>query len=246
MMRRLRRRPAVVWAAGLIAALLALGSLILIRVRSSTGLVHGVTAVAQSSGVGSVLLFGLIQTAVAASGVLPAGLVGMIAGGAYGVVDGFLVAASSTMAGAVLSFWMARSFLRGFAERHLARHARIANLDGLLKGEGWRMVCLLRLSPVMPFAATSYAFGLSSVGWRDYLLGTSAALPALFGYVLLGSVARQTWSVGSTGAGVVRLALLVLGAGATLILTWRIGVLARRAGFLVAAAPSVETGSREA
>jgi hypothetical protein len=42
----------------------------------------------------------------------------------------------------------------------------------------------------MPFVATSYLLGLSAISLRDYMLGTLAALPALLGYVSLGSACQ--------------------------------------------------------
>jgi uncharacterized membrane protein YdjX (TVP38/TMEM64 family) len=61
-----------------------------------------------------------------------------------------------------------------------------------LAQDGWRLVCVLRVSPVMPFAMTSYALGLTGISQRAYLLGTLAALPALLGYVTVGALAGMT------------------------------------------------------
>ena len=53
---------------------------------------------------------------------------------------------------------------------------------------------LLRISPVMPFAATSYMFGLSSIDPRGYILGTPASLPSLCGNVLIDTLADTSCS----------------------------------------------------
>ena len=110
--------------------------------------------------------------------------------------------------------------------RFLARRPRLRELDGMVARDGWRMACLLRVSPVMPFAATSYALGLSSIGLRDYVIGTLAAMPALFGYVLLGTLAGSgmaVWSSSPLGGW-----MLAFGAAATLVLTLRVGQLVAR------------------
>jgi uncharacterized membrane protein YdjX (TVP38/TMEM64 family) len=177
-----------------------------------------------------IALFGLAQILVAVSGVLPAALLGAAAGAIYGVGPGFALAAVSTLLGALLAFVAARTLLRGFAERALIGRPRLRDLDDRIAGEGWRLICLLRMSPVMPFSATSYALGLSSVSTRDYLIGTLAAMPALFGYVLLGSLTRSGVAQWSVGGGPIRLALLGLGVVATAFLTLRLGQLARKAG----------------
>ena len=107
-----------------------------------------------------------------------------------GLPLGFLLAAGGTMGGALLSFGLSRSLFRNNLARQLARRPRLARFDALLARGGWRVVCLLRLSPIMPFAATSYALGMSSVGIEAYALGTVASLPALLGYVYIGTLAR--------------------------------------------------------
>ncbi len=179
-------------------------------------------AVATVHGAGrlGVVAFALLQVFVAASGVLPASLVGLAAGALYGIPRGFALASITTLAGAWLAFRLSRSLLRPRIEGLLARRPRLAHLDaGLARGR-WRFVCLLRVSPVMPFAATSYSLGLSSVSAADYLLGTLAALPALLGYVCLGGLAHAGLA---TNAGPFRLALFAVGLAATLLLTLHVG-----------------------
>ena len=69
----------------------------------------------------------------------------------------------------------------------------------MLAQDGWRIVCLLRVSPVMPFAATSYVLGMSAVGIQAYVLGTLASLPALLGYVYIGTLAEAGLSAVDDG-----------------------------------------------
>lgn len=173
------------------------------------------------------LLFIALQVAVAASGVLPASLLGMAAGAVYGVPAGFGIASGGTLAGAWLAFRLAR-LCRGRVERMLAARPRLTRLDRRLGQEDWRFVCLLRASPVMPFAVTSYALGLTSVSPRAYMLGSLAALPALLGYVVLGSLAHAGLHAGEAGSGPWRWLLLGFGAAATLAMTVQVGRLVAR------------------
>lgn len=175
-------------------------------------------------------LFLIAQVLVAMSGLLPASLLGAAAGAIYGLGAGFALAAVSTLLGAYIAFAAARGLLRGFAERALRDWPRLRELDEMVAGDGWRIVCLLRMSPVMPFSATSYALGLSSVSAANYFLGTLAAMPALFGFVLLGSLTQDGLAVWSSGASPMRLGLLGLGIVATMALTLRLGQFARKLG----------------
>lgn len=146
------------------------------------------------------MAFGTIQIAVAATGILPAAVIAMMAGASFGIVAGIAISAISTMLGGWIAFLLARSFLRPFIARWIGRSNRFQRLDAALGQENWRFVLLLRISPVMPFAPTSYALGLSAIDTRSYLLGTLASLPALVGYVVLGALGTRGMAMISTHA----------------------------------------------
>lgn len=175
---------------------------------------------------GAVAFFA-IQMIVAVIGFVPASLLGLAAGALYGVALGFGLAAAGLMAGAAAAFALARSALRPLIERRFARSERLGRFDAALARDGWRLVFLLRASPAMPFSLTSYALGLSGVGLRDYMVGTLASLLALLGYVVLGSLGAAGMAAAESGARPVRLALMILGAAATLLLLYRMGRLFR-------------------
>jgi uncharacterized membrane protein YdjX (TVP38/TMEM64 family) len=194
-------------------------------------------------GVAGMALFSVIQVAIALSGFVPGSLIGVLAGTIYGVEGGFPLAALSTMTAALLAFQFARYVFRPLAVRVLAdRACRLQDFDAVLAREGWRIVCVLRMSPIMPFAATSYALGASSVSLKDYLIGTLVSLPALFGYVVIGALANAGLGVESGGTGIVRWLLIWGGLAATIFLTWRIGRLVAAAG-LIPQAPARRDGS---
>lgn len=136
------------------------------------------------------LAFGIGQTLVATSGVLPASVVATLAGAMLGFWPGLLISAVSTMFGGWLAFSLSRTALRKWISPFVGRHQCLARLDTAMTSEGWRMVMLLRVSPVMPFAMTSFGIGLTRISHRDFLIGTLAALPALTGFVALGALGR--------------------------------------------------------
>ncbi len=174
--------------------------------------------------------FLLVQVIIAISGFLPASLVGVAAGAAYGLLLGFATAALSTLTGAIVAFLLSRSLLRPFIERKLRDRPHLASLDAHIGDRGWRLVCLLRLSPVMPFAATSYALGLSSIAFGEYLLGSLASLLSLLAYVLAGVFVKTGVSAWSDGETLIRLASLGIGALSMAILAAQVGRMLRRVG----------------
>ncbi|MGE5270318.1 MAG: TVP38/TMEM64 family protein [Thiohalocapsa sp.] len=188
------------------------------------------------------VVFLALQVLVAVSGAVPASLIGVAAGAAYGLAPGFGLAAGGTLLGAVLAFALSRSLFRPAVEAALWRR-RLQGIDALVATRGWKFVFLLRLSPVMPFSVTSYLLGLSSIGFIDYLLGTLACLPALAGYVFIGTLTDAGLAAWASGGGnPVRFALLTVGGLATLLLIVTAARLVRQSGGL----PDLRTGAPNA
>ncbi len=186
----------------------------------------------QAHGRASWLIAFAIQLLAALCGVLPASIPAIAAGLLYGIPQGFALAAAAVLLGAILAFGASRSVFRPWVMRAIGRSPRAQRLDAAVAAEGWRLVCLLRISPVMPFALTSYALGLTSLAPSTYMLGTCMSLPPLLGYVALGRLARRGFSLfGATASPdgrILDLALVGLGAAGTLLLILLLGRLARR------------------
>jgi uncharacterized membrane protein YdjX (TVP38/TMEM64 family) len=155
-------------------------------------------------------------------GILPGALLGITAGAVYGIATGFITSAVGILAGAAAAFALSRSYARPLIAGLLGRSRRLTAFDAALTGQSWKMVALLRVSPVMPFSLTSYALGLSGIPAKSYIIGTLASLPALFGYVVIGSLGRGTLAGGNG----IHTAILIIGAAATLGLTIQLSRLA--------------------
>lgn len=106
---------------------------------------------------------------------------------------------------------------------------------GLAKGtviEGFKIVLLTRLSPVFPFNLLNYAYGLTSVPFRTYVLASwIGMLPGTIMYVYLGSAANSlaTLLSGETPRSAGRQILFALGLAATVAVTIIVTRRARRA-----------------
>ncbi len=217
-------------AAASTLALLVLGSVAVVRIwpHEVSDLIGRIARLEHALGPTGFLLAAGVQTLIALCGVLPASVGAIAAGMTFGVFRGFVVSGSATILGAVLAFLLARSLFRPIVARTLARRPRIGRLDEAVARDGWRLVALMRVSPIMPFAVTSYAMGLTSIRLRQYLLGTLASLPALLGYVVMGRMAGAGLSsLSANEAHPVRWALLALTAAATVLLTLRLARIVR-------------------
>ena len=205
-------RPALRSAvAALVFALLAAGA-------TSARLFPGLSNRLVEWGPANMLALAGVQIVIAASGILPASLIAVAAGATFGIIQGFFLCAGSTMAGGFLAFLLARSVLRPWIAGWIDRQPGFARLDRAIASGDWKVACLIRLSPVMPFAATSYGLGLTRMTPASFLLGMIASLPALLGYVALGALGKA----GVTGDGSVQTwlsaATLTIGAAASVLL----------------------------
>lgn len=211
----------------LLVVALSLGASVLAGPRVAGAVVAGADDLRALGPLGLVL-FGGAAFVFALVGIVPGGLLGVAAGVIFGVAAGFAASAAGIMAGAVAAFALARGMARPWAQALLRRGGFLARLDGSISAEGWRLVALLRVSPVMPFCLTSYALGFSGVSLRHYMLGTLASLPALLGYVVIGALGGWGASLPAGPERWLHTALLLFGAVATLALAWYLGRLLAR------------------
>ena len=219
------RRKAKFLALAFIAIIILCIAVSLFLPHSLTSRITGVTQSLRNLGPLGWLIFIGVETLVALIGILPASLLGIAAGAVYGITIGFITSALGILLGAVIAFSLSRSLARPFIASLASRRARLATLDHLLAKDSWRLVALLRVSPVMPFSLTSYVLGLSGISIRAYIIGTMASLPALLGYVTIGKLGRTSLSSES----LIRTTLLILGIAATLALTLHLSRLLTRA-----------------
>ena len=127
--------------------------------------------------------------AVYAATLLPAGPTAVltILGGAllgFGpAVAAVLVAA---VLGATASFFISRSLGRDFVRG--VSNERVRALDAKVADHGFGSVLLARLIPLIPFSSANYAFGLTSVTARSYVLATALGIaPGTALYVAVGA-----------------------------------------------------------
>jgi len=129
---------------------------------------------------------------------VPASIITIGAGAIFGLIWGSIYVSIGATAGAACAFLIGRYFARERVARWIAARRDFAALDAALAREGWKIVALTRLSPVFPFNALNYAYGLTRVRLRDYIIATWAgALPGTVMYVYIGSLARNLAVVGS-------------------------------------------------
>ncbi len=132
---------------------------------------------------------------------IPGSILTLSAGFLFGVVRGSMYVSVAATLGATLAFLVGRYFARQWVAARLANYPKFKAVDEAVAREGWKIVALTRLSPVFPFNLLNYAFGLTNVGVRDYVVASWAGtLPGTILYVYLGSLAGDLTRVATGGA----------------------------------------------
>ena len=150
------------------------------------------------------------------------------AGYIFGVVPGVILVSVASTTAATLAFLIARHFARERVRAVVRRNPRFAAIDRAIAREGWKIVALLRLSPLVPFSFSNYLYGVTSVPLPGYVLASwLAMLPATVLYVSLGAAGRTLRSGATRTPG--EWALLGLGIAATVAVTVMLGRIARKA-----------------
>ncbi len=146
---------------------------------------------------------------VAALLFVPGAALTVAAGVAFGLVWGTIVVSVSSTVAAALAFLIARYAARERVSKLAHRNERFAAIDRAIGENGWRVVGLLRLSPVVPFSLSNYLYGLTSVRFLPYLLASwIGMLPGTILYVSIGAAGH-----GSSKGGKSPLEWVLLGAG---------------------------------
>jgi len=165
---------------------------------------------------------------------LPGSILTLGAGAVFGVVNGLLLVSFSSTVGATAAFLVGRYLVREMVAQRIAGNVTFSAMDEAVASEGWKIVGLTRLSPVFPFNLLNYAFGLTRVSLRDYILASwIGMIPGTAMYVYFGSLAG---SLAELGAAEVKRArtpaewsLYIVGLIATVAVTVVITRIARRA-----------------
>lgn len=126
---------------------------------------------------------------------------------------------------ATLAFFISRYLLRERAEAYFEQRPKLRAVEAAVNDEGWKVVALVRLSPVIPFGVQNYFFGVTGVSLRTYLIVSAfAVLPGTFLDVYIGVLARTA----SRDGGAVKWGLLIVGLIATILVMALVTVKARQ------------------
>jgi uncharacterized membrane protein YdjX (TVP38/TMEM64 family) len=163
---------------------------------------------------------------------LPGWILTVGAGIAFGLLWGTVAVSLGSTAGAALAFLIARYVARDAVATWSRTDPRFSAIDRAIGEKGWKIVALLRLSPLVPFNLSNYVYGLTAVRFWPYVLASwIAMLPGTVLYVYLGVIGKASLEAAAGAAERDPLEYVFLGAGlaATVAVTIYVTRLARQA-----------------
>ncbi|XP_031248394.1 uncharacterized protein LOC116106193 [Pistacia vera] len=122
---------------------------------------------------------------------IPAIPLTMSAGLLFGSVIGTIIVSISGTVAASVAFLIARYFARERILKLVEGNKKFLAIDKAIGENGFKVVTLLRLSPLLPFSLGNYLYGLTSVKFVPYVLGSwLGMLPGTWAYVSAGAFGR--------------------------------------------------------
>lgn len=167
---------------------------------------------------------------VAAVVLAPGSFTKTLAGVLFGVGWGALWSFLGSYLGAIVAFSLARWGPRQWFEERLRQHPKAHAFERAISCDGFRMVMLLRLSPLVPYPLVNYGMGATHITFRDFALATPFMFPSVLLWAFVGASARETASVllGSSERTLFEWGMWIVGAIATIALAWLVGEKAKR------------------
>jgi uncharacterized membrane protein YdjX (TVP38/TMEM64 family) len=145
--------------------------------------------------IGAVAFIGIYILATVAF--LPGSILTLGAGVVFGVWLGALYVFIGATLGATAAFLVGRYLARNWVAQKIANNDKFNAIDRAVGKEGLKIVVLTRLSPIFPFNLLNYAFGLTGVSIRDYIIGSLGMIPGTLMYVYIGSLAGNLALIGT-------------------------------------------------
>ena len=102
----------------------------------------------------------------------PSSLLMMTAGFLYGAVWGVVCFSVASIFGASATFLIARYLARDWVKGKMETRPKFEALDRAMGKKGAKIVFLLRICPIFPYAVLNYGLGVSRISFREYVKGS--------------------------------------------------------------------------
>lgn len=117
-----------------------------------------------------------------------------IAGGLiFGLYEGSIYIMIGALCGSTLSFYIARFY--GSWIKDKLKNEKFLDIDKNIKKNGFMIIFILRLVPLVPFDIISYSAGFSSIKYKDFIIATFIGI--IPGVVVYANIGAQSLNFGT-------------------------------------------------
>lgn len=118
--------------------------------------------------------------------ILPSTPLNLTGGAIFGVGWGTLWTTIAAIIAAIVAFAFTRTIGRDIVAKKFA--GRWEAIDAEIRLGGLFYMFSIRLLPIIPYGLVNFAAGLTSIRWRDYVIGTLlGTIPGVLPFVMMGS-----------------------------------------------------------
>lgn len=89
--------------------------------------------------------------------------------------------------GSMCAFLMGRYVFRSSVERLSRKYRVFKAIDIAIEREGLKVCCLLRMTPLFPYAILNYLMGGTKISFKHYMIAGLGMIPRCVVYVYIGT-----------------------------------------------------------
>ena len=163
---------------------------------------------------------------------LPGSILTLGAGFLFKVPLGVVTVSIASTLGACAAFGVGRTIARNWIAGKVASNEKFAAIDEAVAHQGFKIVLLIRLSPIFPFNVLNYAFGLTNISFWEYAIASwIGMIPGTLMYVYFGAGLRSLADVatGNVEKGIAGRLFFWIGLAVTIAVTVFVTRVARNA-----------------
>ncbi len=147
-----------------------------------------------AGGIWSPIIY-IVMYVIATVLVLPSTVLNLTGGAVFGALWGTLWTSLAAIIAAIVAFTFTRTVGRETVAKRLS--GRWQAMDVEVRQGGLFYMFAIRLVPIMPYGLVNFAAGLTSISFKDYILGTTiGTVPSVLPFVLLGSSGLKALNTG--------------------------------------------------
>jgi uncharacterized membrane protein YdjX (TVP38/TMEM64 family) len=120
-----------------------------------------------------------------------------------GLVAGTLASTAGSLLGSCSAFLLGRHVMRDRVRRWGRRHPLFDAMDAAVSENGFRIMCLLYLTPILPLGPVSYMCGTTSMPLAKFAAAKVAAVPLMLLYTFIGASTDEFFSAATDAAAAV-------------------------------------------